>query len=139
MKIVNSVTQMTYRASSRAALGLQNRPLLSILGCTENVSADCPRSSSTARAEGRRRIELLPLAVACGEESSKRGGHFGNELKINPTWGFRVDEEEDEEITTREKEWCEAPAEELRKEIAGGICSGFLREGLQRKAVQSGV
>lgn len=111
------------RASSRAALGLQNLPLLSILGCTENVSADCPSASSTARAEGRRRREALPAVAACGEEKSKRGGHFGSELKINPTWGFRAEEEEEEEISTREKGRCEAPAGELRKEVAAGICS----------------
>lgn len=45
---------MTYRASSLAALGLQNLPLLSILGNVCPDSEDFSRGFSAVRAEVRR-------------------------------------------------------------------------------------
>jgi hypothetical protein len=75
----------TYRASSLAALGLQNLPLLSILG---NISLESllgfSRASSTVNVEVRREVR--------GELLADNG--FG----IKPTrWDFPNSKEEDEE------------------------------------------
>lgn len=87
---MNEIGLRTYRASSLAALGLQNLPLLSILG---NISLESllgfSRASSTVNVEVRREVR--------GEETDTVL-LADNGLGIKPTrWDFPNSKEEDEE------------------------------------------
>lgn len=83
---MNEIGLRTYRASSLAALGLQNLPLLSILG---NISLESllgfSRASSTVNVDVRREVRDTVLLA-------------DNGLGIKPTrWDFPNSKEEDEE------------------------------------------
>lgn len=97
-------------ASSLAALGLQNLPLLSILGSISlevevSVGEELQTASPTVRAYGRRR-HVLSRWENFGKEEEDKGGFLrGLEIKLMWVLGYILDnrnaeEEEEEEATT---------------------------------------
>lgn len=94
---------MTYRASSLAALGLQNLPLLSILGNISLGSEGLSRGFSTVRAEVRTEVrgednnfELINSLVGRGV----RNWQEEEWLKLKMKWGFDEFEEQRREFAS---------------------------------------